>query len=131
MLFRNSDGSYSTTGDYQGARYYAHMANSPCSTTSGSSVDSYATAAANNATALVGSQGYTGTVNVQFNNVNSRFGSSNSLRGALVKIPYNNGGIVNAWQTNRTFTVPVNNNVATVSWIADNASDGWAVRLTA
>lgn len=130
LLIKNSDGSYSTTGDYQLWKYYANMGNSPCSTTSGTSVDAYATAGSNNATAIIGSQGYTGTVNVNFNSVSSQFGSATSLKGTLIRIPWNNGAAVNGWTVAQTLTVPVSNNVATISFNADNAYDGWAIRLT-
>jgi len=130
LLIKNSDGSYSTTGDYQVWKYYADMNNSPCQTTAGNSVDAYATAGNGNATALIGSQGYTGNVNVVFNSVNSQFGSATSLKGTVIRIPYNNGGAVTGWTTAQTLTVPVSGNSATVTFNADNANDGWAVRLT-
>jgi hypothetical protein len=130
LLIKNSDGSYSTTGDYQVWKYYADMVNAPCQTTAGNSVDSYATASSGNATALIGSQGYTGTVNVVFNNITSQFGSSSQLKGTVIRIPYNNGAAVTSWTTTQTLTVPVNSNSATVTFNADNANDGWAIRLT-
>lgn len=130
LLIKNSDGSYSTTGDYQVWKYYADMNNSPCQTTAGNSVDSYATAGNGNATALIGSQGYTGTVNVKFDSISSKFGTATSLKGTVIRIPYNNGGVVNGWSTAQAITVPVSSNSATVTFNADNANDGWAVRLT-
>lgn len=130
LLIKNSDGSYSTTGDYQGWKYYAQMGNAPCTTTSGNSIDSYATATSNNATALIGSQGYTGTHNVVFKNVNAKFGSRSSVTATLIKIPYNNGGVVNSWVTQSTSNVAVSGNTVTVSFTPSTSQDGWAVRLT-
>lgn len=129
LLIKNSDGSYSTTGDYQGWKYYAQMAGAPCTSVSGNSIDAFATSQSNNVSVLVGSQGYTGTMNVNLASVNSAFGSLTTLKYSLIKIPYNNGGVVTGWQTNRTSTVGVSNNQATISWVADNANDGWAVQV--
>ncbi|GAC96570.1 glycoside hydrolase [Pseudozyma hubeiensis SY62] len=130
LLIKNSDGSYSTTGEYQMYKYYKNMNGAPCSTDSGSSIDSYAVGSTNNVTALVGSQGYTGTWNVNFQNINSYFGSATSVKADLIFLPYNSGHAVSGWQTNYTSqTVPVSNNAATVSFNVGNGNDAYAIRL--
>ncbi|KAL9048426.1 MAG: hypothetical protein Q9162_007730 [Coniocarpon cinnabarinum] len=130
QLLIKSGSTYSTTGEYQAYKYYADMTGSPCTTTAGSKVDSYATASNNDATALVGSQFYTGSVSVAFQSVSSRFGSATSLRAQVYNIPYNNGGAVSGPTLFTTQTVSVSGNTATVTWNAANGNDGWAVRLT-
>ncbi|SPO29092.1 uncharacterized protein UTRI_06041 [Ustilago trichophora] len=129
LLIKHSDGSYSTTGEYQTYRYYKLMNGAPCDTDSGSSIDSYAVAATNNVTALVGSQNFAGTWNVNFQNINSYFGSATQLRADLVFLPYSNGDVVTGWATNSTKTIAVTNNAATVSFNVENGKDAYAVRL--
>lgn len=130
LLIKNGDGSYSTTGDYQVWKYYADMGNAPCQTTEGNLVDSYATAGEGVATALVGSQAYTGPVNVVFNDIDSKFGGATQLQAKLIRLPYNGGGEVTGVTTAQTLTVNVENNSATVTFDADVAEDGWAVELS-
>lgn len=131
LLIRNADGSYATTGEYQAALYYADMGGAPCSTTAGTSIDAYATAAQNNATALVGSQFYTGTVDVVFANVAARFGGATALKASIFNIPYDNGGVVNGWTLSSTQSnVTVSGDRARVSFVAGNGDDAWAVQLS-
>jgi len=130
LLIKNSDGSYSTTGEYQAYKYYADMTGSPCSTTSGSSIDSYATASTNNATALIGSQFFNGTVNTVFKGISTQFGSATTLQASLYNIPYNSGNAVTGWTLSKTQKLTVSSNQATLSFSVVNGNDAWAVRLT-
>lgn len=129
LLIHNSDGSYSTRGEYQTYLYYKNMNGAPCSTDAGSSIDSYAVGNTNNVTALVGSSNFAGTWNVNFQNVNSYFGSASSVKADLIFMPYSNGGVVNGWTRNWTHTLPVTNNAVTVSFNVGNGLDAYAVRL--
>lgn len=130
LLIHNSDGSYSTTGEYQTYKYYKNMNGAPCNTDSGSSIDSFAVANTNNVTALVGSQNFQGTWNVNFQNINSYFGNAASVKADVIWMPYNSGQPVSGWHTNYTQTIPISNNQATVSINVQNANnDAYAVRL--
>ena len=129
LLIKNSDGSYSETGEYQVYKYYKLMSGAPCNTDSGSSIDSYAVAASNNVTALVGSEDFSGTWNVNFEGVNQYFGSATQVKADLVYFPYSNGGVVNGWTTNYTKTVAVSNNAVSVSFDVSDGSNAYAVRL--
>ncbi len=129
LLIKNSDGSYSTTGEYQVYKFYKLMAGAPCSTDSGSSIDSYAVGATNNVTALIGSENFSGTWNVNFQNVNSYFGSATQVKADLIYLPYSSGGVVNGWTTNYTKTLAVTNNAVTASFSVANGNDAYAVRL--
>ena len=130
QLLIKSGNTYSTTGEYQAYKYYADMTGSPCTSTSGSKVDSFATASNNDATVLVGSQFYTGSISVALQSVSSRFGSATSLRAQVFNIPYNSGGAVSGPTLFSSQTVAVSGNAASVTWNAANGNDGWAVRLT-
>lgn len=129
LLIKNSDGSYSETGEYQMYLFHKNMDGAPCNTDSGSSIDSYAVGSNNNVTALVGSQGFSGTWNVNFESVNQYFGGAALIEADLIYLPYNDGGVVNGWQTISTQTVPVVNKAATVTFDVGNGNDAYAVRL--
>lgn len=129
LLIKNADGSYSETGEYQVYKFYELMTGAPCSTDSGSSIDSYAVGASNDVTALIGSENFSGTWNVNFQNIDQYFGSAAQVKADLVYLPYSNGGPVSGWTTISTQTIAVSNNAATVSFNVDNGRDAYAVRL--
>lgn len=131
LLLTNSDGSYSTTGDYVTHRFYANdMSGSPCTTTSGSTIDSFATAANGNVQALLGSQFFTGTANVVFDGVKQYFGSATHVTATTYRIPYNNGAAVTDKTLVKKQSVAVSSNKATVSIDVDNGNDAWAIVLS-
>lgn len=106
------------------------MTGSPCTSTSGNLIDSFATAGTNTANAIIGSQFFTGTAQVAFSSVATRFGSAKTLKASIYNIPYNNGGTVTGWTLSSTQTVTVSNNAATVSFNAANGNDAWGVVLS-
>jgi hypothetical protein len=109
------------------------MNGSPCTTTAGSSVDSYATASTNNATAIIGSQSTSATTNaVTFSGISKKFGSATTVKAQLINIPYNNGGAVNGWTNSgsqQTLTVSNDQVTFNINVGSSATKDAWAVRL--
>ncbi|PWN28694.1 hypothetical protein BDZ90DRAFT_226084 [Jaminaea rosea] len=132
LLIKNADGSYSTNGEYVTHQTYVRdLDGSPCKTTSGSSVDSFATGAAGKVKALIGSQFFTGTFDVNFDSMNTYFGGATSVKATIYNIAYNNGGVVTEKTLSSTKDVQVANGRAVLSIDAANGSDAWYVELSA
>lgn len=132
LLIKNSAGSYATTGDYITHKYYANeMTGSPCITTSGNSIDSFATASNGAVQALLGSQFFTGTANVVFDGINKYFGSATKVTAKIYRVAYNNGAAVTGKTLVATQSVGVRSNKATIAINADNGNDAWIIVLSA
>ncbi|KAJ1025106.1 hypothetical protein NDA16_002613 [Ustilago loliicola] len=133
LLYKDSNGNYHTTGEFQEWKQYAAMTGAPCTTDAGSSIDSYAvsTPSSKTASALVGNQGFTGTANVVFSNVSSLGSGISSVKAVIKRIPYNNGGEVTGLTTVSTTTIRVSNNQVTVPVSQTDANDAYYVTITA
>lgn len=129
LLFKDSNGKYHTTGEYQTYKTYAGLTGSPCTTDAGNSVDSYATAGSGTASALVGNSGFTGTANVVFSSI-SNLGNAAYVKATIKRIPYNNGGEVTMNVQVSTKKIKVVNNQVTVPVNQDNADDAYLVTIT-
>lgn len=133
LLLKNSDGSYSYTGEAQEWKIYGSLTGNPCTVTAGSALDSYGISQSSNkkASALVGNNGFTGTANVVFSKISSLASGITRVRAVVERIPYNNGAAVSGTTQVSSTLVNVSNNGVSVPINWTNKDDAYLVTITA
>ena len=132
LLTKDSTGQYLPLGEWFLYRYYGSMTGNVVNYATGNGVDGFATKdnAARTTKFLIGSNGNTGNVTVNFTRLDTaNVAESGRVRAVVQRVPWNNGGAVQEPTTIADTTVMVTNNATSVVLPFTDARDAHPVTL--